>query len=96
MNCNKLKIVDTGIVKNGKEIYNIDSRSFKYGLTTATKIADTEKVSNYITKYITKESVRMSKGRHRYLCSKNLTKPQIIRNEEMGMEGTYFTWEKSL
>ena len=44
--------------------------------TTATKIESTEKVSNYITKYITKELITMSKGQHRYLYSKNLAKPQ--------------------
>ena len=63
-------------VKNGKEIYNINNRSFKYGFTTATKIESTEKVSNYITKYITKELITMSKRQHRYLYSKNLAKPQ--------------------
>ena len=66
----------SGIVKNGKEIFNINKRSFKYGFTTATKIKSTEKVSNYITKYITKELITMSKGQHRYLYSKNLAKPQ--------------------
>ncbi len=86
VNCDKLKFVDTGIVKHGKEIYNIDSRSFKYGFTTATKIEDTAKVSNYITKYITKELVQMSKGRHRYLCSKNLSKPQTETHLEEDMD----------
>ena len=60
----------------GEEIYNINKRSFKYGFTTATKIESTEKVSNYITKYITKELITMSKGQRRYLYSKNLAKPQ--------------------
>ena len=59
----------------GEEIYNINKRSFKYGFTIATKIESTEKVSNYITKYITKELITMSKGQHRYLYSKNLAKP---------------------
>ena len=79
VNCDKLKFEKSGIVKNGKEIYNINKRSFKYGFTTATKIESTEKVSNYITKYITKELITMSKGQHRYLYSKNLAKPQSER-----------------
>ena len=33
-------------------------------------------MSNYITKYITKELITMSKGQHRYLYSKNLSKPE--------------------
>lgn len=63
-------------MKGGEKIYNIDTKSFKYGFTTATKIRDTDKVSNYITKYITKKLVCMTKGRHRYLYSKNLEKPK--------------------
>ena len=76
VNCDKLKFEKSGIVKNGKEVYNINKRSFRYGFTTATKIESTEKVSNYITKYITKELVDMSKGKHRYIYSKNLAKPE--------------------
>ena len=60
----------------GKEIYNINKRSFKYGFITAIKIESTEKVGNCITKYITQELITMSKGQHRYLYSKNLAKPQ--------------------
>lgn len=73
------------VVKNAKEIYNINKRSFKYGFTTATKIESTEKVSNYITKYITKELIIMSKGQHRYLYSKNLAKLQseILFEEDL-------------
>ena len=33
-------------------------------------------MGNYITKYITKELITMSKGQHHYLYSKNLAKPQ--------------------
>ncbi len=76
VNCDKLKFEKGGIVKNGKKIYNINKRSFKYGFTSATKIESTEKVNNYIAKYITKELITMSKGQHRYLYSKNLAEPQ--------------------
>ena len=41
VNCDKLKFEKSGIVKNGKEIYNISKLSFKYGFTTATKIEST-------------------------------------------------------
>ena len=75
-NCDKLQFEKSGIVKNGKEIYNINKRSFKYGFTIAAKIESIEKVSNYITKYITKELASMSKGKHRYIYSKNLSKAQ--------------------
>ena len=121
VNCDKLKFEKSGIVKNGKEIYNINKRSFRYGFTTAPKIESTEKVSNYITKYITKELITMSKEQHLYLYSKNLAKPQSetlfeddlkfmelllsknkdlvkikkIKDEECGIETTYFTIKKT-
>ena len=41
VNCDKLKFENSGIVKNGKEIYNINKRSFKYGFTIVTKIEST-------------------------------------------------------
>ncbi len=58
-----------------KSITSISVVSY-YGFITDTKIESTEKDSNYITKYITKELITMSKGQHRYLYSKNLAKPQ--------------------
>jgi len=70
-------LVDSGTVKNGKPIYNINSRSFKYGFSTVSKIEDTKKVSAYITKYITKDLVEHTKGQHRYLFSKNLDTPTV-------------------
>lgn len=72
VNCDKLKLEYSGIKKNGKKIYNICSKTFKYGFTTVSKIQSTEKVSSYITKYITKEMITATKGKHRYLCSRNL------------------------
>ena len=98
VNCDKLKFEKSGIVKNGKEIYNINKRSFKYGFTTATRIESTEKVSNYITKYITKELIIMSKGQHRYLCSKNLAKPEseTLFEEDLKFIELLFSMNKDL
>jgi len=76
-NCENLILIDSGKVKNGKKIYNINSRSYKYGFSTVSKIEDTNKVSSYITKYITKELITNTKGKHRYLFSKNLDIPTI-------------------
>lgn len=87
VNCENLKLVDSGKVVNGKKIYNINSRSFKYGFTTVSKVEDTTKVSAYITKYITKELISNTKGKHRYLFSKNLDVPtvstELIEIDEM-------------
>lgn len=76
-NCDKLELIDSGKTRKGKKIYNINSRSFKYGFTTVSQIEDTQKVSNYITKYITKELISATKGKHRYLYSKNLEVPVV-------------------
>lgn len=56
--------------RKGQVIYNIDS--YKLGFTTATKVKDTLKASNYITKYVTKELVTSTKNKRRYWNSKNL------------------------
>lgn len=77
VNCDSLKLVDSGKTVNGKKIYNINSRSFKYGFTTVSKVEDTNKVSSYITKYITKELIDNTKGKHRYIFSRNLDIPTV-------------------
>lgn len=42
---------------------------------TATLIKDKEKVTSYITKYITKDMLNGLYGRKRYWCSRNLVLP---------------------
>lgn len=64
--------------KDGKRIiYNLPN--FKYGFSTAEKIAgeqaDLDKVASYIKKYITKDMPRIGKGRKRYWHSNGLKKP---------------------
>jgi len=62
------------IVKNGKQIYTISNyHSDNYGYSTISKIENKKAVSSYICKYITKETVELSKGKKRYWVSKNLT-----------------------
>lgn len=68
---------DSGIKKNGKKIYNVNSKTFRYGFTTVSKIENTQKVSSYIIKYITKEMITATKGKHRYLCSRNLETAEV-------------------
>ena len=42
---------------------------------TATRVRERERVTSYITKYITKELCNASYGRKRYWCSRNLILP---------------------
>lgn len=59
---------------NGLQIYNLVN--YKLGFTTISKIVSQEKVSNYISKYATKELITL-KNKKRYWYSKNLEKPKI-------------------
>ena len=49
--------------------------SYKLGWMTATRVKDKERVTSYITKYITKDLCNASYGRKRYWCSRNLILP---------------------
>ena len=65
---------DSGIIKDGKVIWNIPGWS--WGFSTATKVKDTIRVARYISKYLTKECHALSRGDHRYFVSNNLPKPK--------------------
>lgn len=62
------KLVTTSL----NPIFNITS--FRSGFTTAVKIDSKEGVSNYVTKYITKDFVTTFNQR-RFFCSRNLSRP---------------------
>lgn len=85
-NVGNMKLVDSGRVAIGKKsyirtdknksyptIYNLGG--WNYGWSTATKINDSYKATNYITKYVTKDICADLKGKHRYIASKNLHEP---------------------
>lgn len=75
-NIGDLKLIDsTKRDKSGNIIYNIGS--YKYGWNEVTKVVDTQRVSTYITKYITKELCAVSFGKKRYWHSNNLNKPVV-------------------
>ena len=60
-------------VRTRDKIYKIGS--YKLGWMTATLVKDKEKVTSYITKYITKDMLNGLYGRKRYWCSRNLVLP---------------------
>lgn len=74
-----LPLVDSGIVKNGKKIYNIPG--WKYGFSTASYIESQERVSSYICKYITKELCTLTQRRRRYWVSQNCIKMDDVSEE---------------
>ena len=61
--------------QRGRSIYNLDKNI--YGFTTLTEVTNNFAVCSYITKYITKELETQVKFRKRYICSKNLDRPDI-------------------
>ena len=74
-NIGNITLKDSGIKKNGHTIYNMSN--WKYGFSTVTKVKDSNKVSSYITKYITKELCAVSKNKRRYWTSKNCDTAKI-------------------
>lgn len=70
-----MTFTDSGIVHEGNKVYNI--ANFGYGFSTATKVKDSAKASSYISKYITKDLLALTKGKRRYWTSKNLKKVTI-------------------
>lgn len=69
--CAGLVFSDSGhFTSDNQPIYNIDS--YKLGFSTATAVKDTNKVSGYICKYITKDLCGVLDGRNRYFVSKGI------------------------
>lgn len=60
-NTTGLTFTDSGKRYDGKIVYNLDD--WELGFSTATKVTDTYKVSNYITKYITKDLCAITPGK---------------------------------
>lgn len=85
-------LTDSHRRKNAKAIYNLEK--WKYGFSTATKIENKEKTSNYIKKYITKEMIIIG-NKKRYWASKNLKKPiktyNIDYQEEVNKRALFVT-----
>lgn len=70
----ELSLIDSGVRDGrGRQIYNVED--FGLGFTTATRVTDSLKAANYISKYITAEMLFLTKDRKRYWVSRNLEKP---------------------
>lgn len=58
---------------DGHEDYRV--RAWKNGFSTAEPVRDELAVSNYISKYVTKDMITVTAGRKRYWASRNLAMP---------------------
>ena len=72
---------DSGKKNKGRKIYNLPN--WQYGFSTVEKVdysdpASTIWISQYVTKYITKESFMIAKHKHRYFASKNIPAPDVM------------------
>ena len=71
-----LAVSDSGLkTKDGLVIYTWDD--YKIGFTTLTAVKDSGKASSYITKYISKSLIELTKGHQRYYVSKNVQKAKV-------------------
>lgn len=101
--CDGLEFADSGLTdKKGNPIYNIGR--YRLGFSTATKVVDNERVTKYISKYITKELCSVSFGKKRYWCSRNLNECEaeefLLEANEMAEYMEYFKslckWSKEI
>lgn len=82
-NCDNLSFVESGHFTNdGQPIFNVGK--YKLGFSTATAVKDNEKVTKYISKYITKDLICVAFGKKRYWASRNLDECEC---EEYIVEG---------
>ena len=76
--------------ENGRRVHNMDT--WANGWSTATIVGDSKKASSYICKYLSKDIksddniVLRSKGRRRYMPSKNLERPEEETDTVTGKE----------
>lgn len=72
---------DLIFTKYGSPVYNLDN--YKLGFTTVSIIDRPEQVSNYISKYTTKDIISLSslKNKKKYWYSRNLSKPRVFKTE---------------
>lgn len=81
--CDGLDFTDSGLVTSGKQtVYNIGR--YRLGWSTATRVVDSQKATQYICKYITKELCMVSAGKKRYWASRNLDEAET---EEYFLDG---------
>lgn len=85
--------------KSDNPIFNI--KEWSWGFTTATRVKNTESVSKYITKYITKESIAYLKEKNRFYHSRNLDKPVEVytlmyENDFLNDSATRITYAKTI
>lgn len=66
------------LVPNTKGYVDWEYYSKKLGFFSCSKVKDYEKCARYVAKYVTKDLMSMPLGQNAYMCSKNLSRPELI------------------
>lgn len=83
--CWDISFIDSGKkTSDGQTIFNIGN--YKLGWSTATQITDNQRVTKYISKYISKDLVSVTVNKKRYWASRNL---ELCEEEEILIDGRY-------
>ncbi len=83
--CEGLGFVDSGKKQDGQTVYNVGR--YRLGFSTATRVRDNERVTKYITKYISKDLCAASPHKKRYWASRNLSRAPV---KDYEMEGSAY------
>lgn len=91
-----------GTGKLARQCYKIDAWEKNYGFADMEDIADTSRLANYISKYITKDFDIKAKGKKRYWSSNGLKMPSIDYDPELkdilktvDINGTSYSYENA-
>lgn len=60
--------------------------NYNFGRNEISPVVDSARISNYITKYITKELFFKGLNKHNYFCSRNLNHPEVSTYDVPGLQ----------
>lgn len=87
--------IDENLLCDSYEKDKLMFKKYAYGISQLERVKDTDRVSMYITKYITKDLVNDVKGRQRYLCS-NGCKRGEVKKLNIGDMSIMEFWENNI
>lgn len=85
-------ILPKHVVINGNGYLDFPMYSKKFGYCSLSLVKSHERVSKYITKYVTKELYCMPHGQRLYYCSKGLKKSELLYRLE-NVESSCLEWD---
>jgi len=75
-NVGSMNFVETDFTdRGGRKVYNL--QNYRFGWTYATQVGSSERITNYIVKYITKDLMEWAKNKKRFWSSRNIEAPKV-------------------